>query len=252
MELCNRNLVWQVEEYVKEIIGKAEKAGNALVSRDYKHVTRVRNWAVRIAEREGVQDLEIAEIAALLHNIGLYFLKKNDNINKHSEVGMNIATKFLVEKSSLPRDKVKDIAIAVRYHSSSQTTVLSVIEKDPEHGTLLKIIRDADIIDAIGAIGLIRAISSKAVLPEYDPQNIKGNTWGLSSKQFDERFKKKRGNEKYIIDQINLQISYYDNLLTESGKYFATPLVQYMKEFVISLEDEIDFRNNSKKNTTPQ
>lgn len=245
MEFDNLNLIWQVEEYVKRIISKAEQTGNSLISRDYKHVTRVRNWAVRIAEREGFQDLEIVEIAALFHNIGLYFLKKNDNINKHSEVGMKIATKFLMEKSSLPKDKIKDIATAVRYHSSSQATVLSIIGKDSEHGTLLKIIRDADIIDAIGAIGLMRAISSKAALPEYNPQNIKGDTWGLSSKQFNERFKEKQGTHKYIIDQINLQISYYDNLLSESGKYFAKPLMRYMKEFIISLENEIDYRNNS-------
>ena len=91
----------------------------------------------------------------------------------------------------------------------------------------------------------MRAISSKAALPEYNPQNIKGDTWGLSSIQFNERFKEKQGTDKYIIDQINLQISYYDNLLSESGKYFAKPLMQYMKEFIISLENEIDYRNNS-------
>ena len=45
--------------------------------------------------------------------------------------------------------------------------------------------------------------------------------------------------EKTIIDQINLQIHYYDNLTTGTAKRLAEPLVKYMKDFILQLESEI-------------
>ena len=59
-----RNRIQQIEIYVKGL--KIKEA-----SHGFKHVKRVRNWALLIAKKEGYKDLEMVEAAALLHDIGL-------------------------------------------------------------------------------------------------------------------------------------------------------------------------------------
>lgn len=244
MELAKNKLIHQIEEYVKDTFVKAEQNNDLTIAHDYKHVDRVRNWALRIAKKEEYQDLEIIEIAALLHDIGLHYLQKKDNRGKHGEVGAEIAIKYLTENSNLSEKQINNITTAIKYHSASLSKVNTILKNCGDDSVLIRIIRDADTIDAIGAIGLMRAFTSKAALPEYDPLNIKGVTWGLSSKEFDKRFEEGLGIGKYIVDQINFQISYYDNLLTESGRQFAQPLVQFTKEFLIQLESEINNNRN--------
>ena len=63
---------------------------------------------------------------------------------------------------------------------------------------------------------------------------------GDCHRRFDERIVKGLGIGETIIDQINFQMSYYDNLNTEAAKRLAKPLVEFMKEYVVQLEHEIN------------
>ena len=238
-------LIYQVEEYVQDTFAKGERNNNLLIGHDYKHVSRVRNWALQIAHGEGYTDILSVELAALLHDIALPYFQKQKKRSEHGGIGAEIAIKYLSEKSNLSEKQINSITTAIKYHGASPSTVRAVLENDDNGGMLLKIVRDADMIDAVGAIGLMRAFTSKASLPEYDPLNIKGETWGLSSKQFDERFAKKLGIGNYLLDQINFQISYYDNLHTKTARNLATPLVDFMKLFVFQLEHEIVFQDTN-------
>jgi hypothetical protein len=94
-------------------------------------------------------------------------------------------------------------------------------------------------MDLFGAVGIMRAFTSKASKPEYDINNIKGITWGATAKDFDVRFSSGLGIGDYIIDQINFQISCYDNLNIETAKELAKPLLDYMRNYIICLEKEI-------------
>ena len=210
------------------------------VAHDFKHVDRVRRWALRIAEEEGFEDLEIVEIAALLHDIGLPYV--GEERDKHGQMGAEIAGRFLKEDSALTEEKIGQITSAIKYHCSPPSLVADLLKDMGEKGRLIAIIRDADIMDAIGAVGLMRAFTSKAAKPEYDPENFKGDTWRLSGREFDDRFARGLGIGDTIIDQINFQISYYDNLNTEAAKRLAKPLVEFMKEYIVQLEHEIKNR----------
>lgn len=229
------DVIQQIEDYVRSTMA-------GVVAHDFKHVDRVRHWALRIAEEEGFEDLEIVEIAALLHDIGLPSVDEEKERVKHGPVGAEIASRFLRKNLALTEDQIEQISSAIRHHCSPPSLVTDLLKDMGEKGRLIGIIRDADIIDAIGAVGLMRAFTSKAAKPEYDPGNIKGDTWGLSSRGFDERFAKGLGIGGIIIDQINFQISCYDNLNTETAKRLAKPLVEYMKEYVVQLEHEIGNR----------
>ena len=131
----------------------------------------------------------------------------------------------------------------IRHHSSPPLIIEVRLAELGEKGKLMEIIRDADLMDALGAIGLMRALTSKAFLPEYDPENIKGEGWNLSPAEFIQKFgfDSKRGLAPVntIIDQINQQIRSIENLHTTTAKRLGAPLIEFMKQFVKKLDSEI-------------
>ncbi len=208
----------RIEDYVRQTIG-------AGIAHDFKHVDRVRHWAVRIAQAEGYGDLEVVAAAALLHDIA--FAQVEDT-STHAQVGAEMAATFLRANHLFPEEQIDDIAAAIRSHSSLSGG-----------GQLGEILRDADMLDAFGAVGLMRAFTSKHAKPEYDPTSIKGETWGMSAAEFTQRFRQGTGIGPSIVDQVNFQISCYDNLRTEAAKRWAEPLVAFMRTYLLQLEAEI-------------
>lgn len=208
-----------IEEYARRMM-------TAEVAHDFKHADRVRNWALRIAREEGFADLWVVEVTALLHDIGLSHVGKRA---MHGQVGARMATQFLGENGVFPKAVIAEIGNAIRYHNSIRR----------RSGKLLDIVRDADRLDLFGAIGIMRAYTSKASRPEYDPENVKGETWGDSARDFDERFDEGLGTGDYVVDQINFQISCYDNLSSETARCLAKPLIEFMRDYVIQLEYEV-------------
>jgi uncharacterized protein len=227
------DVIQQIEDYVRATMTGA-------VAHDFKHVDRVRRWALRIAKEEGFEDLEMVEVAALLHDIGLPHVDEESEREKHGQVGAEIAERFLKENSSFTGEQIGQITSAIRYHCSPPSMVAELLKDVGEKGRLLEIIRDADNLDAFGAVGLMRAFTSKAAKPEYTPGNVKGDTWGLSSRGFDDRFAEGLATGETIVDQINFQISLCDNLHTKAAKCLSKPLVEFMKEYIIQLEHEIN------------
>ena len=145
----------------------------AEIGHDFKHIDRVRNWALHIAHLEGYQDLEAVEAAALLHDIGL----RDGGRRRHAQVGAELAGAFLREQYVFDETRIVAIENAIRFHSSLDGM-----------GELLDILQDADGLELFGAIGLLRAFTSKATLPEYDPERVKGETWALGADDFTRRF----------------------------------------------------------------
>lgn len=137
--------------------------------------------------------------------------------------------KFLTENQLFTSEEVAEIVHAIRWHNS--------VKRDP--GRLLAILRDADMLEIFGAVGLIRAFTSKAMLPEYDAAMLPAETWGLSAEGFTQRFASGAGIGATIMDQVDFQISCFENLNTEIARQIARPLVDYMRGFATQLVKEI-------------
>jgi HD superfamily phosphodiesterase len=207
-----------IEEYAKSLmVGE--------IAHDYKHVDRVRHWALKIAQQEQYPHLDRVEAAALLHDIGL----ASGGRKHHAEVGAGLAATFLQEHDLFDEAAIQEIVYAIRYHMSLNGK-----------GQLLAILQDADILDLLGAVGLMRGFTSKWDKPDYDPEAIKGETWGMSAGQFTERFHNGMGIGDTIVDQINFQISCYENLSTAAAKVFGQPLVAFMRQFMEAFEAQIN------------
>ncbi|HRQ41632.1 MAG TPA: HD domain-containing protein [Chloroflexota bacterium] len=218
----------QIEAYAQEIMCQCE------IAHDYKHVDRVRRWALRIAEAEGYQHLDQVQAAALLHDIGLLHGRAG-----HGPRGAEMAAQFLRENALFSAPEIVEITGAIRNHTS--------LDGD---GTLALILRDADILDLLGPVGIMRAFTSKAAQPEYLPDNVKGDTWGITAVAVTERFTAGQGIGPTIVDHLNFQISCYENLRTPSAREWARPLQAYMQSFLCELENQIlrmSFRTESAK-----
>lgn len=237
----NNSLILKTEEYVKEVMVKRQ--GILTIAHDFQHVDRVRKWALIISDREEYPNTEMVEITALLHDIGLGHLNSDDERIDHGAIGAEIAERFLRSNSTLNEGDIILIADTIKYHSLSPSIVDEHFDTLGHKKKLLEIIRDADNLEAFGAIGIIRGITPKYYLPIYDPVEIKGNTWGLSSAAFKKKFgfdeKKRLAPVNNLIDQIIQQIRYYDNLRTTTARDLGKPFVDYMLNFIIQLESEI-------------
>lgn len=138
---------------VKEHFGRKHHVAHGM-----DHVTRVAQLARYIAEQENYTDPQEAEIAGLLHDIGRTVQEEEKG---HGPAGVPLAAELLDKYTTYDNEIKERILNAVRDHSGFQT-----------EGELTHIVQDADKLDGLGAIGIMRAYTSKAHLPAYDADNV--------------------------------------------------------------------------------
>lgn len=126
------------ENFVQDTLALAE-AGH-----DWWHVQRVRSLALKISQTEG-GNLLIIELAALLHDIADAKFHQGDE-----EKGARITGHFLQQQglSANVTSAVQDIVRRVSFKGGVPDHLPKSIE--------LKIVQDADRLDALGAVGIAR------------------------------------------------------------------------------------------------
>jgi uncharacterized protein len=150
-------LIRLTENFVRETLQDAEGG------HDWFHIERVRRNAVLIAKGEKA-DFLIVELGALLHDIADAKFYDGDET-----IGPKKAEEFLksqdVEKELI--EHIKHIIEFVSFKSS-----LDEKRDNAFDSTELKIIQDADRLDAIGAIGIARAFNYGGFKNRslYDPE----------------------------------------------------------------------------------
>src|SRR5215207_3978290 len=95
-----------------EVYAKSLMVGE--VAHDYKHVDRVRHWALKIAQHEQYPHLDWVEAVALLHDIGL----TSGGRKHHAEVGARLAAEFLREHGLFEEVAIQEITAAIKDHNS--------------------------------------------------------------------------------------------------------------------------------------
>ncbi len=116
---------------------------------DLEHTFRVLKLAKRIAEKEGKANMEVIELAALLHDIARVKEDSDKTGNTdHAVLGAEMAGKILSDLE-YPKEIVEAVCHAIRTHRFRGENVPKTLEA--------KILFDADKLDAIGAVGIARA-----------------------------------------------------------------------------------------------
>ncbi len=116
-------------------------------SHSIEHIMRVHRLCLKIAETEKIVDLEVLEIAALLHDIGRE--KENKDITgkiDHAIEGAKMAESIL---KKMNYDKIDQVVHCILAHRKRTNVEPKTIEA--------KILFDADKIDCIGAVGIARS-----------------------------------------------------------------------------------------------
>jgi len=219
MLLNMTSVVRSVDKFVKNLVVKDMAHG-------YTHVRRVRNWAVQIAKSENYKDLQLVEIVSLLHDIGF---SRTNNWELHAKIGADMAKNFLTTNAILTKNKVKLIEEVIERHSSREKT----------HNKLLIILRDADMLDMLGALGIIRTFISQHDRKFYDEKNPKGDLWKSSYKAAYEMYNPNKGAGLCVVDQLNFQKHCLKEIQTTYAKNKADAMCKFMDNFILELEAEV-------------
>ena len=140
-----------------EQVARAALAGDAS-GHDWAHVDRVRRLAVAIAREEGA-DQFVVEVTALLHDVADYKLSGSD------DAGPEAARAFCAAQG-LTAEVGERIASVI-----ARMSFKGALVPDAELDLEGRCVRDADRLDAIGAIGVARtfAYGGHKGRPMWDP-----------------------------------------------------------------------------------
>lgn len=182
-------------------------------SHDINHFLRVERL-VKIIGKEEKADLEILEAAALLFDVARG-LEDRGEIEDHAEAGSVITKKILV-KIGFPKEKIEPVCHAILVHRKSMNKKPETIEA--------KILQDADYLDALGAIDVVRVIGSslqskKYKRPIYD---------GVPSSRAKDNHKSAINYLLYKIEHPKMQPA---NFHTRLGRQLAKERYSFDKEF---------------------
>lgn len=240
-------------DIISEVKSFAQKYMNGRdASHDMEHVLRVCRIALYIAKEECIIDpktLQIIEIAALLHDVD-----DHKYVSRDEEGNVSSFLKELGSKYSIPIDVCNRILHVVRNIGfSDEMKRLAILhsisqESDGKHvdpyflsddtflTPELKVVQDADRLDAIGAIGIARCLFFSA---------SKGNRiYNIPIPELSEQREETMGNiplkqKPSAIDHFDEKLfKLKDMMKTNTGRILAEERTKIMDFFVDNLKKE--------------
>ena len=195
---------------------------NAEGGHDWFHINRVLKNAVLISKEEKA-DLFIVSLGALFHDIADPKFHNGDET-----IGPKITNAFL------RKEKVDELVINHVINIIKHISFKNSLENPKEifNSIELKVVQDADRLDAIGAIGIARCFNyggfkNRAL---YDPE-IEPNL-----KMTKEEYKKSKAPTiNHFYEKLLLL---KDNMNTKTGKIIAQKRHSFMDEFLQQFLDE--------------
>ena len=229
------DIIESAKEFVKEMMKNNDP------SHDWYHVERVYKNALHIIEQENIlnnnqlkYDLEIIKLASLFHDVVdfKYDFKENKSLDEIAQERLN----QFFDKFNYPQENVDKIVYIVlniswrkELESGNNCTDLPIE---------LKVVRDADRLDAIGAVGVARCLvfSGARDRPIYiEDQNPIIN---MTAEQY---------NQQTIQNKSTAINHFYEKLLlikdrmqTETGKKLAQQRHDFMLSFLNQFHLEVN------------
>lgn len=203
-----KNLIENTVEFVKEKLEGAE-AGH-----DWFHIERVWKLSRKIAETESCNQ-EVVELAALLHDIADPKFHNGDET-----LALKVSRDFLESQNTEEKliEQVLFIIKNISFKNRGEVPQNLPVE--------LKIVQDADRIDAIGAIGIGRTFNFGGFKnnPMYDP-NVEPKL-NMSKEEY------KKSNGTTINHFYEKLLLLKDLMNTEKGKEIAGERHDFMLKFL--------------------
>ncbi|MDW7727562.1 MAG: HD domain-containing protein [Candidatus Methanoperedens sp.] len=229
------NVVQESYAFAKHYMSQTHVPGHG-----WWHAENVYKLGKIIADSEPDANYYLVEISCLLHELGRIheYLNKNDEIN-HSLASRKIAEIFLAKSGVLSKAELNIILTNISEHS---------IKGKPTY-IEGRILQDADKLDGMGAVGLLRIISSESYngLKEFDPYTPFGPDFidGDIKKYIKQRINPDstdglRTNEFIIEHMIGREMQWINMLWTKKGKEMAMDKFSFMEKFLYQFKLEMD------------
>lgn len=206
--MSNPALIHKTINFVKQQLENAEGG------HDWFHIERVYNNAMKIAETEDC-DLIVVQLGALLHDIADSKFHNGDET-----VGPKVATVFLEGENVevMVIDHVVKIIENISFKGGNFEKSFNSKE--------LEIVKDADRLDALGAIGIARTFNYGGFKnrPLYNP-DIEPNL-NMSKEEY------KKSTAPTINHFYEKLLLLKDRMNTETGKKLAQGRHNYMVNFL--------------------
>lgn len=185
-------------------------------SHDFQHIERVYQNALAILHTEPTADAEVVKVAVLLHDVS----DKKYTDSKEQEEQLIAELPVSEEK----KRHIRDCIAQVSFNGGNELEATSLEAK---------IVRDADRLDAIGAIGIARTFAY-------------GGAKGRKLYDKDEDARTNMSESEYRQKNTASVTHFYEKLLllkdlmvTEKGKQMALERHQFMESFLKQLQHEI-------------
>jgi uncharacterized protein len=183
---------------------------------DFRHALRVALWTLRIAGQRVPSRLSV--LAALLHDV-VNVPKTSPDRARASELCAGLARELLAGK--LPADELELVADAITDHSFSRGAV--------PRSDLGRALQDADRLEAVGALGLLRCVST-------------GVAFGADYFHPDDPWAENRELEdlRYSVDHFFTKLlGLSATMQTEAGRREAERRTEFLRLFLRQLGSEI-------------
>lgn len=140
----------ELREKMKTILGE-------IGSHDFSHTERVYKYSLLISKDLDV-DLDIVKASALLHDTAKHKELKKE-VKDHAEQGA-IETRKILEKTDFPKEKIESVCKCILLHNKKE---------DLDSVKEVRVLKEADGLETIGAIGIARTFS---YIGEDNPWNL--------------------------------------------------------------------------------
>jgi uncharacterized protein len=203
-------------QFVKETLADAEGG------HDWFHIERVYKNALLIAEGEDV-DLFVVSLGALLHDIADAKFHDGDE-----SIGPKKARTFLTSQL-VHEDVILHVENIIKYISFKSSLAEGKKFSSPE----LKVIQDADRLDAIGAIGIARCFNYGGFKNQsiYDP--VRPPQLNITKQEY--KFKHTTSINHFYEKLLLLK----DKMNTNTGKIMAKERHEFMIAFLNQFFTEV-------------
>ncbi|HEU5228535.1 MAG TPA: HD domain-containing protein [Ktedonobacteraceae bacterium] len=186
----------------------------------WEHVSRVYTLAQYIAEREGANGF-IAAMAALMHDLGR--TASQEGSVHHADLSITLATAIL-KRYQLRADQQKEILHAILAHSFSRGVKPETLEAC--------VVRDADRLDALGAIGIMRWAITGTV--RHTPETLTYHP--------DDPFAEQHAldDSRYMLDHFYAKLlKLGETMMTETGRALAHRRTAFMRIYLSEFAGEL-------------
>ncbi|CAN5422902.1 HD domain-containing protein [soil metagenome] len=214
--MTRQHTIANTEGFVKELLI------NEGTGHDWWHAVRVSSAARDIQRAEG-GDAFVIDLASLLHDIG------DRKVIHKTDDDYTIAENFL-NQQELDKSIVDQIMFIIKNMSYSKNLRQKLSDAPIE----LKIVQDADRLDAIGAIGIARMFTyggsrGRVIFdPEVSDRNISNS----------DEYKKPSGSSFHHFEEKLLHLK--DLLNTDTAKTIAENRDAFMRQYIQQFKDEIN------------